>query len=255
MPSSSWGRLAVPAPLLALLVLLAVASVSAVVLPPLGLPGPAGAVAGLAMLVACATGVFLLARRGLTGPRAARRPWLMLAGGGAGLAVWSVVVEPRLVDGSPARGTHLLLLALAGVGLWLLPAPEQSRRGLLRTALDAAAAGFAVAIPSGFLIVPGGWRHVLAGSGSGLHPVADVLLVAVAVAVVARSRRAGGLAIAPVVALSLGAVLVAISDLLGQDDRSRATTQAVLVLAVSLWSLAAVLPGDGPEPDVEVVWR
>jgi diguanylate cyclase (GGDEF)-like protein/PAS domain S-box-containing protein len=255
MPSSSWGRLAVPAPLLALLVLLAVAAAAAVVLPPLGLPGPAGAVAGVALLVACATGVSVLARRGLTGPRAGRRPWLMLAGVLAGLVVWSVVVEPRLVAGSPARATHLLLLALAAVGLWLLPAPEQSRRGLLRTALDGAAAGCAVAIPSGFLILPGGWRHVFAGAGAGMHPIADVVLVAVAVAVVARSRRSGGLAIAPVVALSVGAVLVAVADLLEQDGRSRATSLAVLVLGVSLWTLAAVLPSDGPEPDEEVVWR
>src|SRR6476659_1333616 len=157
MPSTSWGRLAVPTPVLALLGMLAAALVAAFSLPLLG-----------------------------------RGEW---------------------ADG--VAETSIAVTGAVGLALWLLPSPHITRRGLVRLGTDAAAAGFAFAIPAAELVLPEGGR-ALGGVAGLLHPVADVLLATLALAVLARSRHKGGLAVAPCVAMTLGAIGLAVSDLMGQ---------------------------------------
>jgi diguanylate cyclase (GGDEF)-like protein/PAS domain S-box-containing protein len=176
-----------------------------------------------------------------------------MAGIVGGQGVWAVVVEPPLHS---ARGVaaHLVVTAVVGAALWLLPSPHLTRRGLVRTVTDAAAAGFAFAVPAAELVLPDG-RSGIGGAALVLHPVADVLLAAAAVAVLARSRHQGGLAFAPCVSMTLGAVVLALSDLLAQGGARESHTESLLALAVVLWTLGAWLPGDGAESDPETHWR
>jgi PAS domain S-box-containing protein len=76
-----------------------------------------------------------------------------------------------------------------------------------------------------------------------------------AVAVLARSRHPGGLAVAPCVAMTLGAIVLAVSDLMFQAGALETRCEGMLALAVMLWTMGAWLPGDGAESDPETHWR
>ena len=176
-----------------------------------------------------------------------------MAGTVAGLGVWAVLVEPP-VHSTRSLGMHLVVTGVVGLALWLLPSPHITRRGLVRLGTDAAAAGFAFAIPAAELVLPEGGR-ALGSVGGLLHPVADVLLATLAVAVLARSRHQGGLAVAPCVAMTLGAIVLAVSDLMFQAGALETRCEGMLALAVMLWTVGAWLPGDGAESDPETHWR
>jgi diguanylate cyclase (GGDEF)-like protein/PAS domain S-box-containing protein len=239
--------LAVPPHLLVLLVLLALGATGALVLPVLGASGPAETVALVVLLGATAVAAAALGRRALAASGRARLSWLLLAAGAvASAAQAGFDVADAGVVGAVA---HLVVAGLLAGGLWLTPAPQHAvARGWLRTAVDAAAAGFALAVPAAGLVVP----H---GLGASLHPLIDVLTATVAVAVISRARYAGGLAIGPVLALSLGSVLVAVADLVLDDGAVHSTMVAVTAFAPLLLTIAACLPDDDVETDGEVVWR
>ena len=253
MPSTSWGRLAVPAPVLALLGMLAAALVVVFALPVLGRGEWADGVAETSLAVAAVLGLGTLLRRAFGVNGRARLPWLLMAGTVAGLGVWSVVVEPP-VHSTRSLGMHLVVTGVVGLALWLLPSPHLTRRGLVRLATDAAAAGFAFAVPAAELVLPEGGR-TFGSVGGLLHPVADVLLATLAVAVLARSRHPGGLAVAPCVAMTLGAIVLAVSDLMFQAGALETRCESMLALALMLWTVGAWLPGEGAESDPETHWR
>ncbi len=255
MPSSTWGRLAVPPLVRTLLAVLALGAAAALALPHAGLAGgTAATVATVALLGASLLALVGLVRRALTVPGHERRPWLVLAAGCLAQAVW-VVLADRGHSGFTGVPAHLVLSAVVAYGLWHLPAAEETSRARLRTIVDAASAGFALAVPAAELVVPGGVTGLLDRAGTALHPLADVLLATVAVAVLSRSRRAGGVAISPLLALTVGTMLLAAADLLQHDGASRATTLALLCLGVLCWALGAALPADGAETDAEALWR
>jgi PAS domain S-box-containing protein len=253
MPSTSWGRLAVPAPVLALLAVLTAALVAVFMLAVLGRGTWADGVAETALAVAAALGLVSLLRRAFAVNGRARLPWLLMAGTVAGQGVWAVLVEPP-VNSARAVGMHLVVTGVVGLALWLLPSPHLTRRGLVRLVTDAAAAGFAFVIPAAQLVLPDGGR-AFGSVGIVLHPVADVLLATIAVAVLARSRHEGGLAVAPCVAMTLGAIVLAMSDLMAQAGVLETRCEGMLALAVMLWTVGAWLPGDGAESDPETHWR
>ncbi|MDQ1599333.1 MAG: hypothetical protein QOD68_807 [Actinomycetota bacterium] len=253
MPSTSWGRLAVPAPVLALLAVLTAALVAVFMLAVLGRGTWADGVAETALAVAAALGLVSLLRQALAVNGRARLPWLLMAGTVAGQGVWAVLVEPP-VNSARAVGMHLVVTGVVGLALWLLPSPHLTRRGLVRLVTDAAAAGFAFVIPAAQLVLPDGGR-AFGSVGIVLHPVADVLLATIAVAVLARSRHEGGLAVAPCVAMTLGAIVLAMSDLMAQAGVLETRCEGMLALAVMLWTVGAWLPGDGAESDPETHWR
>ena len=253
MPSTSWGRLAVPAPVLALLAVLTAALVAVFMLPVLGRGTWADGVAETALAVAAALGLVSLLRRAFGVNGRARLPWLLMAGTVAGQGVWAVLVEPP-AHSARAVGMHLLVTGVVGLALWLLPSAHITRRGLVRLATDAAAAGFAFAIPAAELLLPDGGR-AFGSVGGVLHPVADVLLATLAVAVLARSRHQGGLAVAPCVAMTMGAIVLAVADLMSQAGAMHTRSEGMLALAVMLWTVGAWLPGDGAESDPETHWR
>ncbi len=255
MPSSTWGRLAVPPLVRTLLAVLALGAAAALALPVAGVAdGTAVTAATVALLGASLLALVGLVRRALTAARRDRRPWLVLAAGCLAQAAW-VVLADQADGGFAGAPAHLGLSALVGYGLWHLPAAEETSRGRLRTIVDAASAGFALGVPAAELVVPGGVTGLLDRAGTALHPLADVLLATVTVAVISRSRRAGGLAISPLIALTVGTLLLAAADLLQRDGASRATTLALLCFGVLCWALGAALPADGAETDEEAVWR
>jgi diguanylate cyclase (GGDEF)-like protein/PAS domain S-box-containing protein len=253
MPSSSWGRLAVPVPVVALLAVFAAAVVAVFTLPVLGEGDWADGLAESTLAAAATLAVLSLVRRAAGVVGQARLPWLLMAAVIAGQGAWAVLIEPP-VHSTSAIGSHVLVTAVVGAALWLLPSPHTTRRGLVRTATDAAAAGFAFAVPAAELVLPGG-GPALGVPTLVLHPVVDVLLATVAVAVLARSRHQGGLAIAPCLAMTLGAIVLAMSDLVAQDGALDERTECLVAVAVMLWTLGAWLPGDGPESDPETHWR
>jgi diguanylate cyclase (GGDEF)-like protein/PAS domain S-box-containing protein len=213
-----------------------------------------------ATLVSGATGASAVALllRGRLGPWRARAGWLLLC-----LAVlvhgsWALLMTEPASHGvlaEDATWPHLLLAVLVGSGLWLLPAPEDSRPALLRTGLDALAAGFAFAIPAVEVLLPDGLASAEGRPGQLVHPVAGVVLATVAVAVIGRARRAGGLPLPILVLLGGGAVLVGVLDLLEHQE-----VDGALVLVVAggpglLWLAAAALPVQDVESDRATVWR
>ncbi|MGH8894777.1 MAG: putative bifunctional diguanylate cyclase/phosphodiesterase, partial [Actinomycetes bacterium] len=191
-----------------------------------------------------------LAWRGRRGQWSARAPWLLLAVAAPGQAGWMIAAREGL--SSPAPGQ----LALTGVimaGLWLLPAPTESRRGRVRTALDAGTAGFAFAVPAFEAFLPSDGR--VPGVAAVANPVVHVLLATVAVAVLARGRRAGGLAVMPLAALAGGGVLLATADTSIAASVGMPTVLALNAVALLLWAVGALLPADEPESDREMIWR
>ncbi len=254
MPSTSWGRLAVPAPVLALLAVLTVALVAVFVLPVLGRGTWADGVAETALAVAAALGLVSLLRRAFGVNGRARLPWLLMAGTVAGQGVWAVLVEPP-VHSTRAIGMHLVVTGVVGLALWLLPSPHITRRGLVRLATDAAAAGFAFAIPAAELVLPEGGRAFGSVGGRACTRLPTSLLATLAVAVLARSRHQGGLAVAPRVAMTLGAIVLAVADLMAQAGALHTRSEGMLALAVMLWTIGAWLPADGAEIGPEMVWR
>jgi len=254
MPSSTWGRLGVPPLVLAVLAVLVLGAAASLALPHLGAAGPASTVGLAALVGASLVAAAALVRRALGVAGKDRRPWLLLAVAALMQAAWAVAVRDG-EGGTAGLPAHLVLTAVIGAGLWLLPSAQESSRGGLRTLMDAAAAGFALAVPAAELVVPDDISRVLDPGGSGLHPLADVVLATIAVAIISRSRHAGGLAIAPALGLTLGAVLLAVADLLDHDGASRGTVLGLLTLGAALWVVGAVLPADGAETDAEMVWR
>ncbi len=253
MPSSTRGRWAVPPHVRVLLLGLGLAAGSSLLLPRLGAER-SGVLLGTAVLVAAsAFAVVALGTRAAAVAGRSRRPWLLLAAGALAQAVWVVIIDET---GTGVAGLpHLGLVLVLGAGLWLLPSPAGSSRSSVRTALDAVAAGLALAVPAAELVVPGSLDALLDHAGTALHPLADVLLATVAVAVISRARGGGGLAIGPVLALSLGGVTVGVSDLLIHNGAGRVTVLGMLSVGVLLWALGASLPGEGTESDAEVIWR
>lgn len=79
MPSPSWGRLAAPAPVLALLAALAAAVPGALVLPVVGLAKRAERVSEPLLVLADALALLSLLRRAAMAPGRPRLPWLLLA--------------------------------------------------------------------------------------------------------------------------------------------------------------------------------
>ncbi len=223
------------------------------------LPGSTeGAVAGplgtLAVVAVSAVALLALLLRVRVSTGNERRPWLLLAAACPGLVVWVALGGPGAAGGADLPA-HLALTAVVAAALWLLPAPRDTSRGALRTGLDAAAAGLALAVPAAELVLPGRLGGAMSALSSALHPLADVLLATVAIAVVSRSRRTGGLPVRPMVAMTLGTVLFCLADLLQRDGAARPTVLALLCIGVTLWGFAAWLPGDGAETDVEMLWR
>ncbi|HEX6936516.1 MAG TPA: EAL domain-containing protein [Actinomycetes bacterium] len=255
MQSAHGGRSSLPRPVGAALAVPAVVVAVSVVLPVAGLDAPALLVGRAALGLATLVAVVALAARSRGARWRLKLPWLLLSlaalaqggtyGLGAGQGVW---------HGDAPAAAHVVLAGVVVSGLWLLPAPDDSRRGLLRTALDAAAAGLAFAIPAGEAMLPGG-SLVPDDSTRLVHPLVDVLLATVAVAVLARARRAGGLGIAPLVALTGGAVLMSVVDLLVHRDVAATVGLGLTTASLMLWTLGAWLPPEDMESDRAVLWR
>ncbi|HEU4911607.1 MAG TPA: EAL domain-containing protein [Actinomycetes bacterium] len=220
-----------------------------------GLEGPAVLAAETALVLGALLAVVLLVRRSLAGPWRARAPWLLLV-----TAVLVLVgLQAPALDGATATGLLLpsagryVVEALAVAALLLLPHPVESRRTRSRTVLDAAVAGFALAVPAFEVLVPSG--APLPDLATVARPLADVLVATVAVAVLARARRPGGLPILPLAALAVGTVVVATSDELVPGGRGLPVSLGLYTLGLLTWALAALLPSSDLESDRAIRWR
>ena len=249
----TWGRVAVPRAVRGVLASLAAAVLVVLVLPFVAPSVPAEPAARVVLVVTSAVAVGSLLRRTWKGPWQARLGWLLLAASVGGHVAGTFLLGADAARLTPQDSVHVLLAVVAGAGLLLLPSPAYERRGLLRTGLDAAVAGAALTIPAAELVLT---HHSLDEMPvEALHSLAAVLLATVAVAVLAQARRAGGLAIAPRVAMTVGATFTAGSDLVGHHGVPAAVSVGLLGAGAVLWALGAWLPFDGPETEREARWR
>ena len=85
---------------------------------------------------------------------------------------------------------------------------------MLRTALDALAAGFAFAVPAVEILLPDGLATAAGDPAALVHPASGVVLATAAVAVIGRARRPGGLPLPTLLLLGGGAMLLGVLDLL-----------------------------------------
>src|SRR5205085_5160810 len=79
MPSSTWGRLAMPPLVLAVLAVLGLGATAALALPHVGASGTASTVGLAALVGATLVAVGALGRRAVGAAGRDRRPWLLLA--------------------------------------------------------------------------------------------------------------------------------------------------------------------------------
>jgi diguanylate cyclase (GGDEF)-like protein/PAS domain S-box-containing protein len=228
-------------------------ALGAVVLDRLGPAGPARLLAAAVLASATAAAGVALVVRGWSGPLPARAGWLLL--GAAGVVHGTLAVTGEVDAHRTAGWPHVVVGLLVCSGLWLLPSPPDSRRDLLRTGLDAVAAGLAFAVPAVEVLLPDGLSAAAGRPSLLLHPAVGVLLCTVAVAVVARARRPGGLAMPSLALLAAGAAVLAVSDVV---EHQGVTEPLGLVLAAApmlAWALGAALRVDDTESDRATTWR
>ena len=171
----------------------------------------AGIVAGVAVII-----------RGWRDP-AYRRSWLLLAVAPMAETAWLVsALYPSIWHGAlPAQPAgdvgHLLAVPFLIAALLGLPTPQHDRRTRLRTALDALAAAFAFGALTYNFGVPAGANHLGA-----LQPIFGMALGTTVVAVLARARFEGGLALPTLLSIVSGICLVGFSATLASYHVSHA---------------------------------
>jgi diguanylate cyclase (GGDEF)-like protein/PAS domain S-box-containing protein len=221
-----------------------------------GLSGAALSASRAGGLVAVALAATALVRHGRRTPGRSARPWLLIAAVAALEGLWQVgesFPQSRLDGFGDVQ--HLIAALVLTVALWLLPAPVEDRHGLVRTAMDAAAAGFAFAVPSWELLDRDwGGGTLLAQLSTVAHPTVNVMLASAAVAVLARARRGGGLTFPPLLAMTLGAGLLAVADMVEHGAYHGLLVPAMVGLALVSFA-AGGLCSDMGESEVIARWR
>ncbi len=258
MHSAPRGRWPLPRPVTAALVSLPSLALGATVLALLGFEPAARPVAALVVSVATAAAAVTLVLRGRPGTWRARSGWLLLALAVLVHGAWSVMATEPSGDGAlhgDATWQHLVLAGLVAWGLWLLPAPAESRRSLLRTALDALAAGFAFAVPAVEILLPDGLATAAGDPAALVHPASGVVLATAAVAVIGRARRPGGLPLPTLLLLGGGAMLLGVLDLMEHHGVSGALGLVAAAGPGLLWLAGAALAVGDAESDRATVWR
>ena len=229
------------------------AGVAALVLARLGLDGPARLLAAAVLAVATVSAAGALVARGWTGPLRSRVCWLLL--GTAALAHGTLALTGEVAGHGSAGWPHVVVGLLVCAGLWLLPAPDGGRQALLRTGLDALAAGFAFAVLAVEVLLPDGLMTAGGQPSLLLHPTVGFLLVTVAVGVVARARRPGGLAMPSLVLLAAGATGLAVTDVVTHHGVGEPLGLVLAACPMLLWALGATLRLDDAESDRATTWR
>ena len=152
-----------------------------------------------------------------------RRSWLLLAVAPMAETAWLVsALYPSIWHGAlPAQPAgdvgHLLAVPFLIAALLGLPTPKHDRRTRLRTALDALAAAFAFGALTYNFGVPAGTSHLGA-----LQPIFGMALGTTVVAVLARARFEGGLALPTLLSIVSGICLVGFSATLASYHVSHA---------------------------------
>jgi diguanylate cyclase (GGDEF)-like protein/PAS domain S-box-containing protein len=141
-----------------------------------------------------------------------RRSWLLLAVAPVAETAWLIsALYPSIWHGPlPAQPAgdvgHLLAVPFLIAALLGLPTPQHDRRTRLRNGLDAIAATFAFGALTYNFGVPGGANHLGA-----LQPIFGMALGTTIVAVLARARFEGGLALPTLISVVSGICLVGLS--------------------------------------------
>jgi diguanylate cyclase (GGDEF)-like protein/PAS domain S-box-containing protein len=229
------------------------AGTAAVVLGRLGQDGPARLLAATVLAAATGTAATALVLRGRSGPLRARVCWVLLAAGA--LAHGMPTMTGEMAAHGASSGPHVLVGLLVCGGLWLLPCPDDSRKALLRTGLDALAAGLAFAVLALEVLPPAGLTTAGGHPSRLVHPIVGVLLSTVAVAVVARARRPGGPAMPTLLLLAGGAAGLAVIDVAAHRGLSEPLGLALAAAPMLLWTIGAALRLDDTESDLARTWR
>ncbi len=257
MDNPHGGRWGLSRPLVTALAASAALSALAVGMPALGMSALAGWLALGSLAGASVVALALLVRRaGRAASLRQRLPWWLLAAAVITIVGW--MADQARTAGSSSDVVdpgHVLVAVLIAAALVLLPAPEESRGGRLRVVLDAATAGFAFAVPVAEVVLPSGSALLPADLGVLVHPVVDVGLATVAVAVLARARRPGGLSIVPLAHVTVGAVLLSATDIVVRQDAPPTLVLALRTVVVLLFAAASFAPPDEEESDRAMAWR
>jgi len=251
--STTRGRFVLPRPAAAAAAAVLGAGAAAVVLGRLGLDRPAHVLAEAVLAATTASAAVALMLRARTGPLRARACWVLL--GTAALAHGTLAMTGEVAAHRATGWPHVVVGLLVCAGLWLVPAPDDSRKALLRTGLDALAAGFALAVPAVEVLLPDGLATAGGRPSLLLHPTVGVMLATVAVAVVARARRPGGLAMPSLVLLATGAAGLAVIDVVARLDIREPLGLVLAAAPMLLWAVGAALRLDEPESDRATTWR